>query len=297
MANHKIEKVLLTGITGFIGSKFAEALVQRRDLQVYALVRDIGKAQDSCPSEVHFIEIPETTEDLVSRVDDIKPDMCFHLASLFLARHDVNQIDGLIESNVLFGTRLAEALVQCKVPYLINIGTAWQHYKSAAYDPVALYAATKQAFQDILVFYANNFPLKVLNLKFFDTYGPGDQRSKLIPFLLKKEMDPSAPLEMSSGTQWLNLTHIDDVISGLLLASEVIQKQEATTSSFSLSNPDPIRVKDFVEKWWQVRGKKFEVRWGARADRQKEMFEQWSAGPVLDGWLPIISLEHGLRNL
>jgi hypothetical protein len=48
----------------------------------------------------------------------------------------------LIQSNVLFGTQLLEAMGVNNTRNIVNTGTFWQHYNNEDYNPVCLYAAT-----------------------------------------------------------------------------------------------------------------------------------------------------------
>ena len=66
---------------------------------------------------------------------------------------------------------------------MVNTGTSWQHYENSDHRPSNLYAATKQAFEEILNFYATAYPLRVCSLHLSDTYGPNDIRPKLFGFL------------------------------------------------------------------------------------------------------------------
>jgi nucleoside-diphosphate-sugar epimerase len=54
---------------------------------------------------------------------------------------------------------------------LVNAGTTWQHYLGQVYDPVNLYAATKQAFEAILKFYTSTRDFQAITLELTDTYG------------------------------------------------------------------------------------------------------------------------------
>src|SRR4051812_1833664 len=91
-----------------------------------------------------------STERIVARLKACKPDVVFHLASLFVSDHRVQDVQNLVESNLLFGTQLLEAMAQAGVKRIINTGTSWQ-----CPHPFNLYAATKQAFESILGYYVS----------------------------------------------------------------------------------------------------------------------------------------------
>ena len=69
-----------------------------------------------------------------------------------------------MSSNITFGTQLVEAMVANGCYQFVNTGTSWQHYENDEYNPVNLYAATKQAFEDILRYYVETSALRVITL-------------------------------------------------------------------------------------------------------------------------------------
>ena len=49
--------------------------------------------------------------------------------------------------------------------WFINTGTFWQNYQSEKYNPVNLYAATKEAFQNIAKYYTETSSLIFTTIK------------------------------------------------------------------------------------------------------------------------------------
>lgn len=131
-----------------------------------------------------------------------------HLASQFIAEHTSEDIEGLIVSNILYGTYILDASIQADVQWFLNTGTFWQHYHGSSYDPVNLYAATKQAFEDIAKFYVEAHDLRFCTLKLCDTYGPGDTRQKIFNLFERSEASGEV-IEMSAGEQLIDIVHVD----------------------------------------------------------------------------------------
>ena len=105
---------------------------------------------DSVRDRIKIYEHDGSTEHLENIIAAANPEIVFHLASLVLAQHQEKDIVPLIQSNVQFGAQLVEAMLQNGVYQLVNTGTFWQHYENQDYNPVCLYAATKQAFETLL---------------------------------------------------------------------------------------------------------------------------------------------------
>jgi nucleoside-diphosphate-sugar epimerase len=297
--NHGNERVaLVTGATGFIGSHLASRLV-RDGWEVHLVVRPesdmavLAELRGSVTVHAH----DGTTNGLQAIVSTAAPRTVFHLASLFLSDHRSADIERLVSSNLLFATQLAEAMVQAGVRQLINTGTSWQHFEGRDYCPVNLYAATKQAFEAILAYYVETTPLRVITLKLYDTYGPGDRRQKLF-HLLRQVAERQEPLAMSPGEQLIDLVHIDDVLEAYISAADLLlQERIAGHESFAVSSGAPIKLKDLVAAYARLLGRDLPIQWGGRPYRSREVMIPWHSGTALPGWQPRVSLEEGLSQL
>ncbi|MDO9568060.1 MAG: NAD(P)-dependent oxidoreductase [Hydrogenophaga sp.] len=279
-------KALITGATGYVGSKLSQRLLAN-GWQVDVLVRTAGRPlPESLAHLVGQHTYDGSAQSALDAVAATKPDVVFHLASMVIAEHNSDQITDLINSNLLFGTHLAEACVRNGVLRFINTGTYWQHYRSEGYDPVCLYAATKQAFEDILDFYADAFGLRVITLKLFDTYGPDDPRPKLVN-LLVKALHSGEALGMSPGEQVLDLVHIDDVTNAFLVGAQQLLNGTAYTphKRYAVSSGAPLSVRQLVALMEQVSGKTIQVTFGVRPYRSREVMMPWQGGFLLPGWV------------
>jgi nucleoside-diphosphate-sugar epimerase len=289
---------LVTGATGFIGGHLVRKLIQQ-GWNVHVVVRP--ESSQELLAELHDmvkIHIHDgTTGGLLAILSEVTPGTVYHLASLFLSEHRSTDIEQLINSNLLFATQLAEAMVQTGVWQLINTGTSWQHFQGRDYSPVNLYAATKQAFEAILAYYVDTTPLRVITLKLFDTYGPGDRRQKLI-HLLRQVAERQEPLAMSPGDQLIDLVHIDDVVQAYISAADLLHQERITGhESFAVSSGAAIRLKDLVTLYGRLMGRSLPIQWGGRPYRSREVMTPWQTGLALPGWKPQVSLEDGLRQL
>lgn len=278
---------LVTGATGFVGAALVRRLIGD-GWRVDALVR---RSVTDLPSGVTSHLIPPAVEDLIAVVGAIAPTHCFHLATAFRGVHTPADLAPMIEANLGFGTALAEAVVRVPDARFVNTGTVWQHYDAAEYSPVSLYAATKQAFRDLLVFYSEVEGLAVHTVELMDTYGRNDPRAKLIPFLLRAGAD-GTPLQMTDGTQLIDLVHVDDAVGALLATAAA-----PAGDTFGARGDGPITLRELVDRFQAATGLTLAVEWGARPARPREMMRPWMTADPPPGWSPRIRLDDGLRAL
>jgi len=206
----------------------------------------------------------------------------------------------LLTSNVLFATRLLDAAVRSGVQWVVNTGTAWQHYEGREYSPVNLYAATKQAFEALAQYYVEAYGLRFLTLALGDTYGPGDTRSKLLN-LWSRIAKTGTPLDMSAGLQKIDLVYITDVVEAFKCAVEQFQLvnwTEETMPTFRVSTGESLSLRELATVFEEVTGAALPIRWGTRPQRLREVMIPWEGAlPVLPGWQPKVPLRMGLARL
>lgn len=288
-------RALLTGATGFVGGRLAQLLVEQ-GWNVHVIVRP-GSARKLLHETSLTVHVDDGVTPLHGIVAAAEPEVCFHLAGSFVGVHSDVDIQRFVVDNVLFGTRLADAFAtemgEC---YFVNTGSYWQNAGGREYHPVALYAATKQAFQDILQFYAESGRLRVANLKLFETYGRSDGRPKLLNLLLEAAAK-ATPIGLSDGRQLVDLVHVDDAAAACLAALRVIRAPSPRFQSYAVTSGRPLQLRKLVELVSEIVGREVPVEWGKREYRWREMMQHWDVAPLLPGWSPSIRIEEGIRAM
>lgn len=292
-------KAFITGVTGFIGSNLAKTLIAS-GWDVAAVIKkndpDLDLIKD-IKDRIKFFSYDREVSLLIDFINEFKPDVVFHLASCFLAEHQPQQINNLIDSNILFGTHLLEAMFKANVKNLINTGTSWQHYQNEDYNPVCLYAATKESFEKIIDYYVQAHHFKVVTLELFDTYGPNDPRKKLIT-LFKKIAASGEQLLMSPGEQELDLVYIDDVIAAYKQAFALLQNKEMPGhEKHVVTTGRPMKLKEIAQLFESIFACKLNIVWGGRPYRTREVMNIWDKGSLLPRWQPKYTLTSGLKKL
>jgi nucleoside-diphosphate-sugar epimerase len=290
-------KIFITGATGFIGSNLCRHF-HDKNYTVHIGIRknsDIGNVQD-------FVEkiyvYTDSLFDLASYLKENEIDTVIHLASCFIAEHKSEDIDKLVYGNLHFGTYLLEAMKIAGIKNLINTGTSWQHYNNETYNPVCLYAATKEAFEKIIKFYHEAEGLSCITLKLFDSYGENDTRPKLIN-LLNKFSSEGKILDMSEGDQEINLLHVDDISAGYVIANNILMNKEGAkiNGEYALAARETITLKSLITLFNDISPTQMRVNWGLKPYRKREVMKLWNSYELLPNWQQSIFLREGLNRI
>lgn len=286
---------LVSGATGFVGAHLVRRL-RAEGRRVVAVARRTSDVDGLAARGVEVVVDPGETEALAAVVAEVRPASVFHLAAKFVALHAPRDVDDLVAGNLGLATRLAEAAVRAGCRRLVVAGTSWQVAPDGAERPNSLYAATKAAFEAILAHYAANDGAKVVALRLYDTYGPGDTRRKLLPLLLAA-LASGERLGLSPGEQRLDLVHVEDVVDAFLLAERRAAAGGAGLfERFAVRSGRSVSVRELVAILEAASGRAMPVVFGERPYRVGEVMTP-SPGEILPGWRARIGLEDGLSAL
>ncbi len=291
-----MQVALVTGATGYIGRNLVSKLALR-GWRVCVLCRTDSdlKALTANLRSGDIFYYDGTRESVIKCLVQVKPSVVFHLASLFLVTHNGGDIDSLLEANISFGAKLVDACVETGVTKFINTSSSWQHFADEKYNPMNLYAASKQAFEDILEYYVKAYELDVVTLVLFDTYGPCDTRGKIVSLLWRAAMQ-NDDVNMSPGEQLIDLVYVDDVTEAFLQASKLDLSSCTLTRRFGVSSGAPITIRRLALVFQEVIGRPLNLKWGGRPYRAREVMIPWGNFYSLPNWTPVISLIQGIEK-
>ena len=265
-----MNNIMITGATGFIGSHLIYELINN-EYNVAILCRKESKLDKfkNIINKIKVYKVDDNINKIIMALNEFKPNCIVHLAAIFKSEHEKEDIDNFIDINIKYPTKILEAMKQCGIKNFINTSTAWQHYNNEDYNPVCLYAATKESFEKIIDYYAKGVKFKCISLELFDSYGDNDTRGKLIS-VLKDFSINNKILKMTEGESKIDLTHVNDIVYGFIKAIEIFEEKT---------------------------GYKLNVEWGARHYREREIMKPWDRYEILPNWKSEITFEDGVTMI
>ena len=284
-------RIVVTGATGYLGRKLVKRLKEEGH-DIYAVVRagsDSSKIKDSVLGVIQSIPY----EGLEDKFSGINPEVYINLAGFYCGSHTKNSIGELLDANVTLPAFVMDASIKNGCTHIIHTASVQQNYAGKNYDPVNLYAATKQAFEDILHYYTSLKKINAVTLQLFETYGADDTRGKV--FNLVRSLKEGESIAMSPGKQKLYFCYVDDVIEAYVHALGLVVRDVAGADhKYAVRLEQPIELRKFVEKYFELMKKDVPVEWGKREYMAKEIMDPTGIGEILPGWEAKISYLQGL---
>jgi dihydroflavonol-4-reductase len=239
--------VLITGGTGFIGSRLALRCLARGDsVTILASERSAGEKANRKLAEMHGGHVVLAS---VTDRDKVFPvahgvDVVYHLAA---AQHEANVPDQHFwDVNVTGTQHVLEASHHAGVKRFIHGSTIGVYGGGSAglldeespSKPDNIYGETKLAGEKLAQSYQERLPVVIIRIS--ETYGPGDQR------LLKlfKAIHKNLFFMIGDGRNLHHPIYIDDLIDSLLLAAAV---DDAVGKTLILAGKEPLSTNEMVE--------------------------------------------------
>ena len=240
-------KVLITGATGFVGSKIVKAL-KDEDIEITAVLRN-SSSHDITGSINNFIYssdiFSESTDWWANNCND--KDVVIHSAWYAEPGKYLNSIKNL---NCLKGSiRLAKGAAKAGVKRFVGIGTCFEYEMSdkpldidSNEYPLTLYASSKLSLYYLLKEFFKLKDIKFTWCRLFYLYGDGEDERRFVPYL-KNKLKNGEFAELTSGNQVRDYMDVED--AGKIIARTVLGSQDGIVN---VCSGIPISVREMAEK-------------------------------------------------
>lgn len=300
--------VLITGVTGFVGSRLAGELVQR-GFNVYGLVRH-DSFEPNLPSGIRAVTGDLTDPaSLASALAVAKPEIVLHLAAFTPVRFSFAKPVEYAMVNYVGTVNLVQAILGARdsVRQIIQASTAEAYAPKSGFltEEDALFGSTpygiSKAAADFYMQMARKaFSLPVTIMRPSNTFGrpfslPEEARGYLVEKAIIQMLTSHEAVFDGFPEPKRCWMHIDDHVSAYL---SVIGNDRVVGETFNASSNHPMSVGEVVESVRRITDFDGPVRWGVNPRPYDPKDLCIDAGKLmrLTGWRPKWSVEEALRK-
>jgi GDPmannose 4,6-dehydratase len=186
------KKVLITGITGMVGSHLLDFLFKNTKWNIYGIIR-WRSPLDNISQHIKninlgkriFLEYGDIREphNLDFIIKKIEPDYVYHLAAQSYPKTSFNMPNDTYETNIIGTSNLLESLKRYKKNALIHVCSSSEVFgrvpkemlpinEECNFHPASPYAISKTGTDLVARFYAEAYKMKIMTTRMFTHTGP-----------------------------------------------------------------------------------------------------------------------------
>jgi|TARA_B100002003_G_scaffold208276_1_gene202892 UDP-glucose 4-epimerase len=294
-------KSLVTGGAGFIGSHIVDALLTQGDEVTVLDNFSTGRPENlnHIENEMELVEadlsLDGTWANHFKGIDRV-----FHLAALADIVPSIENPDTYYQANVTGTFNVMKTCKECNVGKVVYSASSSCYGipdivptpESAEIRPQYPYALTKFLGEQIVLHWSNVYGVPSVSTRLFNVYGPRSRTSgtygAVFGVFLAQKLNKKPFTVVGDGTQTRDFTHVEDVVSALITASESTLEGEiiniGSDNTYSVN-----RVVELLEGevvYIPKRPGEPDCTW-ADISKVKKLLK----------WYPTVSIEQGIGNL
>ena len=303
-----MNKVLVTGAGGFIGSHLTEALIKQGH-QVTAFVRynsqnNYGWLEYSkCKDNVKIIRGDIRDYDSVYNAL-LGCDTIFHLAALITIPYSYISPLAYIKTNIEGTYNILQSARELNLENILITSTS-ETYGTAQYVPIdethpivgqSPYSASKIGADQLAISYFKSFDLPVKIIRPFNTYGPQQSARAIIPTVITQLVNNKIEIKLGNLHPTRDLTYVKDTVSGMI---EIAKSEKLFGEITNIGTNTEISISDLINLISnimdiQIKIKSEEKRIRPEKSEVKRLICDNSKILKSTNWVPIYDLKNGL---
>jgi nucleoside-diphosphate-sugar epimerase len=310
---YKGKTILITGGAGAIGSNLAIAISKLvGDDGKIIILDNLSAIKTQEPwnvvplSNIMFVKGDVRNDVDLKRVFNEKPEIVFHLAAFFANQNSIDYPEVSAEVDVSGTIKVLEYSKFVGVERFVYASSGCAIYGSYPKLPLkedfismhltTPYQINKMTGEMYCNFFYHNYGLKIVNCRFFNSYGPGEvpgQYRNVIPNFIYWAMK-GLPLPITgTGEETRDFTYVMDLVQGLIKAGYY---ESAIGENFNLAAGREIKIVELAEMINELVGNDAGIVFKQRRkwDTKPRLLASIEKAEKLIGYNPSVDFKEGL---
>lgn len=308
------ERILITGVAGFIGSHLSEHLlglgyevtgIDNFDPFYPRAVKERNLKSLKNRAGFTFIEGDAADPNILKKVVPL-PSAVIHLAAKAGVQPSLADPDGYIISNILLTNRLLEWMRTNDIKKFVfassssvygNTDVVPFKEEQAVNSPVSPYAFTKRSCELMNYTYHDLYGMDIVNLRFFTVYGER-QRPDLAIHKFVKKIANGEPIQIyGEGDTSRDYTYWKDTVAGITASLQYVMSNNTVFETFNLGNQTPMKLLDLVNAIGEAMGETPQMQFESKKSGDVDItYADISKAATKLHYHPVTRMDEGLRN-
>lgn len=254
-----MNKILITGADGFIGSHLVEEAVKEgKKVKAFVYYNSFNSwgwldlLSKDILSEIEVftgdIRDPNGVRNAVESVEEI-----FHLAALIAIPFSYHSPDSYVDTNIKGTLNILQAAREKEVNRILITSTS-EVYGTAQYVPIdekhpfqgqSPYSATKIGADRLAESFYRSFDMPITIVRPFNTYGPRQSARAIIPTIITQLLTGKEEIKLGSLTPTRDFNYVKDTVSGFL---EIAKSKKTIGEEINIATQQEISMKELAEE-------------------------------------------------
>ena len=275
--------ILVTGASGFIGTKF----LQKSNSffkNIYCITRKDISIAGYKGQNIIWLKSGDVKN--ISKIDVV-----LHLSTSYGRLDEINQV---ILADVVLPLQIFEIAIKTGCRKIINIDSFFSK-DIYSYEYMQEYILAKKFLRNCLKILSKKNSIEIINATLEHVYGPYDNADKFISTTLNKIYLNQKSIELSPGLQKRDFIYIDDVVDAFLTL--INHKTNSTYKEIGIGTGISITLKEFLESFKRISKSNTSLNFSLVPYREGEIMESIADNNMLInmGWTPKVSIAQGLE--
>lgn len=254
-----MEKVLVTGSDGFIGSHLTEELVkQGYEVKAFVYYNSFNTWGwlDTLPKEI--MEHIEIFQGDIRDPHGVKEAMkgckaVFHLAALIAIPFSYHSPDTYVDTNIKGTLNILQAARELE-PGRVLVTSTSEVYGTAQYVPIdekhpyqgqSPYSATKIGADRLAESFYRSFQMPITIVRPFNTYGPRQSARAVIPTIITQLLSGKKEIRLGALTPTRDFNYVKDTVQGFI---EIYKSDQTIGEEINIATQHEISIGELAEE-------------------------------------------------